>query len=92
MSVTFFFHYTGILATGTHRGTALIRRSEHTGDPSSSHSLRRRTLLAMVSTSFFVSPAATAARTRTPLPMEETTSLSTVTDAERTLCIIAVAV
>lgn len=46
----------------------------------------------MVSTSFSVSPAATAAKTRTPLPMDDTTSLSTVTDAERTLCSIAVAV
>lgn len=66
-----------------------LASGSRTDAPLSSHSLRRRTLLASVSASFSVSPAATAASTSTPLPMDETTSLSTVTDADSTLCIIA---
>lgn len=49
----------------------------------------RSTLFAMVSISFSVSPGATAAKTRTPRPIEETSSFSTVTDPDRTRCSIA---
>ena len=39
--------------------------------------------------SFSVSPGATAAKTSTPLPMEDTTSWSTVTEADNTRCNMA---
>lgn len=51
---------------------------------SSSQSLILRILVAMLSHSFSVSPGATAARTRIPLPIEDTIVLSTVTEADNT--------
>lgn len=51
-----------------------------------------KTLLANVSISFSVSPGATAAKTKTPLPMEDISSFSTVTDADKTRWNIARAV
>lgn len=56
---------------------------------SSSHILIFRTLAARDSASFSVSPGAMAAKTRTPLPMDDTSSLSTVTEADRTRCRMA---
>lgn len=62
-----------------------IEKGPNTLPPfSSSHNLNLMTLAARLSASFSVSPGATAAKTRTPLPMEETSSFSTVTDAEST--------
>lgn len=53
---------------------------------SSSHNFILKTLAAMRSASFSVSPGATAAKAKTPLPIDEIISLSTVTDADRTRC------
>ena len=57
---------------------------------SSSHIRIFKTLLAKASASFSVSPGATAAKTKMPLPMDDINCLSTVTEAERTLCRIAI--
>lgn len=51
---------------------------------SSSHSRIFKTLAANDSTSFSVSPGATAAKTRIPFPTEEISCLSTVTEADST--------
>ena len=62
----------------------------HTLPPlSSSQSFILRTLLAICWASFSESPGATAANTSTPRPIDEMTSLSTVTEADSTLWIIA---
>lgn len=56
---------------------------------SSSHSFILSTLDATELTSFSVSPGATAAKTSTPLPIDEMTSLSTVTEADSTRWMMA---
>lgn len=65
--------------------TGEIGRGPPTRPPlSSSQSLILSTLAARESASFSVSPGATAAKTSTPRPIDETTAESTVTLAERT--------
>lgn len=74
------------------RPTKIKRRGyrNHTLAPvSSSQSFIFNTLAAKESASFWVSPGATAAKTRTPFPIDETTSFSTVTEADSTRCNIA---
>lgn len=72
----------------SNRSAQLQREMEgvkHTRPPlSSSQSLILSTFAARESASFSVSPGATAAKTSTPLPIDETTAESTVTLAERT--------
>lgn len=51
---------------------------------SSGHNLNFKTFAAIASTSFCVSSDATAANTSTPLPIDETSCLSTVTEADAT--------
>lgn len=53
---------------------------------SSGHIFNLRTLAAIDSTSWRVSSGATAAKTRIPLPIEDTFSALTVTEADMTLC------
>lgn len=66
------------------------KRGSHTRPPSSSSHIFIFTIfLASESASFSVSPGATAAKTNMPLPMDDTTCLSTVTEADRTRCRIA---
>ena len=69
---------------------AVVCSRERTWPPdSSSHSLNFSSLAANESASFSVSPGATAASTSTPLPIEDTSCWSTVTEAERTRCSMA---
>lgn len=89
MSWTFFFHCTNSQAGGLAECETGIRGLNTLPPFSSSHNFSLMTLAARLSASFSVSPGATAAKTRTPLPIEETSSFSTVTDAESTRCSIA---
>ena len=87
ISMTLCFHYPTFVRSHSSRypsTTGLTRPPD-----SSSHIFILSTLAASESASFSVSPGATAAKTRTPLPMDEMTSLSTVTDADSTRCRIA---
>lgn len=63
----------------------------HTVPPlSSGHNFNFKTLDAMDSTSLWVSSGATAAKTKTPFPIEEINRVSIVTEADATLCNMAV--
>lgn len=87
MSWTLFFHYFPShrrLGTDTYRYIRGSKKSYTRPPSSSSQSFILRILAAREAASFSVSPGAMAAKTRMPLPMEETTSFSTVTEAERT--------
>ena len=64
---------------------------KHTVAPASSgHNFIFNTFAAIDSTSFLVSSDAMAANTSTPLPIDETKWLSTVTEADATRCKTAV--
>lgn len=70
-----------------------VNQFKPTADPVCSslqgHILNFRTFAAMDSTSFAVSSRPTAAKTRSPFPMDETSCESTVTEAEATRCRMA---
>ena len=94
MSVTLLFHYLPVSTLANVSATGKLGRKEHhitLAPDSSSQSFILRTLEAIEWISVSVSPGATAAKTRTPRPIDEMTSLSTVTDADKTRWMMAIA-
>ena len=84
ISCTFFFHF---INHNQHTHTLEAWSCTHTVLPfSSGHIFSFTTLAAIDSTSLRVSSLATAAKTSTPFPIDETKFESTVTEAEATRC------